>query len=363
MAQKTELPTEKKRKDSAKKGHSLKIKDFVTTVTLISGSYFLLHGIDFSRFIDCYTNILIDVSSVNINDFMLQMMYIFFWLSFPLIGICTLSGMIATLCQTRFTIATQALKLNFKALNPAEGLKRIFSMRTIKEFVKSLCYLMVFSCTCYNLIVNDLKHALVIHYAGIAQLIVSMQSLTVKAVTIFIAYSLVVLCADFIMEYFLHVKDLKMDKHEVKQERKESDGNPQIKSARRRAHQELLSGEEMAAVRKSSVIMVNPTHISMAIYFNPELAPLPFIALRASNFKARAVLVYAEKIGIPVVRNIFLTRRLYKSYVQHSFISLNDDDLMAIMDILIWLRQVEITGMENGIPSSDVKNDEHPINQ
>ncbi|CCO82233.1 Flagellar biosynthetic protein flhB [Erwinia amylovora Ea266] len=98
-------------------------------------------------------------------------------------------------------------------------------------------------------------------------------------------------------------------------------------------------------------------------FFNPELAPLPFIALRASNFKARAVLVYAEKIGIPVVRNIFLTRRLYKSYVQHSFISLNDDDLMAIMDILIWLRQVEITGMENGIPPSDLKNDEHPMNQ
>lgn len=97
-----------------------------------------------------------------------------------------------------------------------------------------------------------------------------MLSLTVKAVTIFIAYSLVVLCADFIMEYFLHVKDLKMDKHEVKQERKESDGNPQIKSARRRAHQELLSGEEMAAVRKSSVIMVNPTHIAMAIFLIPN---------------------------------------------------------------------------------------------
>ncbi|AUX72543.1 EscU/YscU/HrcU family type III secretion system export apparatus switch protein [Erwinia pyrifoliae] len=358
MAQKTELPTEKKRKDSAKKGQSLKIKDFITTVTLISGSYFLLYGMDFSSFISYFSKILLNENSVNIDDFMLQMMYIFLQLSFPLIGVCCLSGIIATLFQTRFTIATQALKLNFKALNPVEGIKKIFSMRTVKEFIKSLCYLMVFLFTCYNFITNDLKHALVIHHAGIGQLIVSLLSLTVKAVTIFIAYSLFVLCADFIMEYFLHVKDLKMDKHEVKQEHKESDGNPQIKSARRRAHQELLSGEEMAAVRNSSVVMANPTHIAMAIYFNPQVASLPFIALRASNFKAKAALLYAEEIGIPVVRNVLLTRRLYKSYVQYSFISINDDDLMAVMDILIWLRQVEIAGMESAVPSSDVTSDE-----
>lgn len=91
--------------------------------------------------------------------------------------------------------------------------------------------------------------------------------------------------------------------------------------------------------------MANPTHIAMAIYFNPEVASLPFIALRCTNMKAKAAIAYAEKIGVPVVRNIPLTRRLYRTYSQYSFISLNDDVLIDVMDILIWLRQVETAGM------------------
>ena len=144
-----------------------------------------------------------------------------------------------------------------------------------------------------------------------------------------------------------------MDKHEVKQEHKESDGNPQIKSARRRAHQEILSGEEMAAVRNSRVVMANPTHIAIAIYFNPEVASLPFIALRCTNMKAKAAIAYAEEIGVPVVRNIPLARRLYCTYSQYSFISLNDDVLLDVMDILIWLRQVETAGMTQSSPHQE----------
>ncbi|CAO96944.1 EscU/YscU/HrcU family type III secretion system export apparatus switch protein [Erwinia tasmaniensis] len=341
MAQKTELPTEKKRKDSARKGQTLKVKDFTTTVILLSGSYFLCYGVNFDDFIFFYTGVLNDSESLNIDGFIMEMTSIFLKLVFPFIAICCLSGIAATLLQTRFNIASEGLKLNFKALNPVEGFKKIFSLRTLKECVKSVCYLGVFICTCYSLLDSDLKNILAIRNAGIVQLIVSMLSLTVKAVTVFAAWGALVLCAEFIAEYFLHVKDLKMDKYEVKQERKETEGNPQIKNARRRAHQEILSGEERAAIRNSSVVMANPTHIAVAIYFNPDVAPLPFIALRVTNFKARSAISYAEKIGIPVVRNIFLTRRLYRSYYQHSFISLNDRDLMLVMEILIWLRQVE----------------------
>lgn len=133
-----------------------------------------------------------------------------------------------------------------------------------------------------------------------------------------------------------------MDKHEVKQERKELDGNSEIKRARRRAHHEILSSEERTAIRNSEVIMENPTHIAVAIYFNMDVAYLPFISLRCSNMKAQAAITYAEKEGIPVVRDVKLARRLYNSYTAYSFITINDDELMAVMDILIWLRRVEL---------------------
>jgi len=266
-------------------------------------------------------------------------------LALPFIAVCTLVGFAATLLQTGFTLATEAIKLNFKALNPVEGIKKIFSMRTVKELVKSLCYLVVFAATCNSLIQQDLRQALTLYRADMPGMVAVWVAMAVKAVMVFIAWSIFVLLADLLVEYFLHFKDMKMDKHEVKQEHKESDGNPQIKSARRRAHQDLLSGEEMAAVRNSEVVLANPTHIAMAVYFNPEVASLPFIALRCTNLKAKAAIAYAEKIGVPVVRNIPLTRRLYHTYSQYSFISLEDEVLMDVMDVLIWLRQVEAAGI------------------
>lgn len=346
MAEKTEKPTNKRRKDSAKKGQTFKSKDLTTTLILLSSIYFLAHAMNFRSFTGLYSMLLLHGTTMSLNDFLTALIQVFFMMSLPFIAVCSAIGLAATLFQTRFSMATEAIKLNFKALNPVQGIKKIFSMRTVKELVKSVLYLIVFACACYYLIHNDLRPALAIYNGGIAELISTWVGLVVKAVVVFIACSIFVLIADFIVEYFLHFKDLKMDKHEVKQERKESDGNPEIKSARRRTHQEILSGEEKAAIRNSEVVMANPVHIAIAIYFNPEVAALPFIALRVTNLKAKAAIAYAEKNGVPVVRYIPLTRRLYHSYSQYSFISLNDDVLMKVMDILIWLRQVEVAGME-----------------
>ncbi len=355
MAEKTEHPTSKKRKDSSKKGQTFKSKDLITTAILLVGIHFLAYSMSFRDFTNFYIMMLTSNTQIGINDFLMALMRIFFMLSLPFIAVCTLVGFFATLFQTKFSIATEAIKLNFKALNPVEGVKKIFSMRTVKELVKSICYLFVFVGTCYSLIHNDLRQALTLYRADLAVLTECWVSLTLKAVLVFISWSAFVLIGDFIVEYFLHFKDLKMDKHEVKQERKESDGNPEIKNARRQAHQEILSGEEMAAVRNSEVVMANPTHIAMAIYFNPEVASLPFIALRCTNMKAQAAIAYAEKIGVPVVRNIPLTRRLYRTYGQHNFISLNDDVLMDVMEVLIWLRQVETAGMVPMDPADNEK--------
>lgn len=346
MAEKTEKPTDKRRKDSAKKGQTFKSKDLTTTVCLLVGIYFITHFLNFKDFISLYSMAMLHNSDMSISDFLIELTRVFFVMAFPLIAVFCITGFAMTLLQTRFSIATEAIKLNLKALNPIEGLKKIFSMRTIKELVKSMLYLVVFIATVYLLLKNDLKQALAVVHGGLNELITQWTALALKAVLTFMACSVIVLLADFMVEYFLHFKDLKMDKHEVKRERKENDGNPEIKGARKRIHQEILSGEEMSAIRNSEVVMANPTHIAIAIYFNPEVATLPFIAFRATHQKAKAAIAYAEKIGIPVVRDIPLTRRLYKTYRQYSFISLNDEALMGIMNILIWLRQVEVAGME-----------------
>lgn len=341
MAEKTEKPTAKKRRDSAKKGQTFKSKDLISTLVIMAGVFYLAAGVDFRPFIALYRMALLHSQSMSVEQYLTELAGIFFHLALPFIVVCCLVGACVTLFQTKFTLATESLRFNGKALNPIEGLKRLFSLRTLKELVKSMLYLGVLAATCYTLIVRELPNILTIYHGSIAQLILFWTRLTVKTVVFFIIWSLLLLVAEFMIEYFLYIKAMRMDKHEVKQERKELNGNPEIKIARHHAHREILNSDERSAIRHSEVVLANPTHIAMAIYLNLDVAILPFIALRCSNMKARAAIAYAEEIGIPVVRDIQLTRRLYKTYNAYSFISLNDQALMEVMDILIWLKEVE----------------------
>ena len=357
MAEKTEKPTHKRRKDSAKKGQSFKSKELITTTSLLVGATYLTYGLSFECFTSFYSMILTHGSRLEMGVFIHELIRIFIQITLPFFSICIFSGFATTLLQTKFVIATDAIKINFNALNPVEGIKKLFSMRTVKELVKAICYSIIFSCTCYTMVYHELRHVLVLFRGNTDLLITYSVSLILKSILIFISWSVFILLSDFIIEFFLHNKDIKMDKHEVKQEHKESDGNPEIKRARRQAHQEILSGEEKAAVRNSEVVMANPTHIAIAIYFKPDVASFPFIAFRGTNRKAKAAIAYAEKIGIPVVRNIPLTRRLYQTYSKYSFISLHDDSLIEVMNILIWLREVEIAGMESISSANQSLND------
>ncbi len=346
MAEKTEKPTEKKRRDSAKKGQTFRSRDLVATVVLVSGVFFLGSGMDFSPLIELYSMALLYNHKMTEAGYITQLTIVLLKMSLPFIILCVLTGFAATLLQTKFSIASEALRFNIKALNPIDGFKRIFSLRTVKEFVKSILYFFVLTATCYTLVSNELKNILMVYHGTLMQLITYWVSVTIKTILLFVLWSLLVLLAEFIVEYFLYIKEMKMDKHEVKQERKELDGNPEIKRARRRAHHEILSGEEKSAIRNSEVVMANPTHIAVAIYFNMDVALFPFISLRCSNLKAQAAIAYAEKEGIPVVRDVKLARRLYNSYSVYSFISINDDALLAVMDILVWLRRVEFEELD-----------------
>lgn len=341
MAEKTEKPTDKKRRDSAKKGQIFRSRDLVATTVLISGIFFLGSVMDFSPLVELYSMALLYNNKITEMDYITQLVVVLLKMSLPFIVICVVVGYATTLLQTKFSIASEALRFNIKALNPIDGFKRIFSLRTLKEFVKSLLYFAVLTGTCYTLISKELRSILMVYHGTLMQLVTYWVSVTIKAVLFFVLWSLLVLLAEFIVEYFLYIKEMKMDKHEVKQERKELDGNPEIKRARRRAHHEILSSEERSAIRNSEVVMANPTHIAVGIYFNMDVAYFPFISLRCSNLKAQAAIAYAEKEGIPVVRDVKLARKLYNNYSVYSFISINDDALMAVMDILVWLRRVE----------------------
>ncbi len=344
MAEKTEQPTEKKLRDSAKKGQTFKSKDLTAAIVLFCGIAFIGNGLSFLSFSELVKDILLYPGSIDIKHYIHTLMGIYFTIVLPVIGICLFSGALFALFQSKFQLATEAVKLDFNNVNPISGFKKIFSLRSVKEIIKALLYLVVFCTAIYVFYILYRREIFMIYRSSIVTLINEFISMGVTFVFIFLATSLLVLLFDALAEYFLHVKDQKMEKHEVKKEYKESEGNPEIKSARKQAHFELLSEQTKSNVASSEFVLANPTHIAIAIYFDPDVIELPFIAVRATNAQALAVIAYAQEVGVPVVRDVRIARNIYFSHQLYSFV--RDEALIDVMRILLWLKQVEFSGAD-----------------
>lgn len=343
MAEKTEKPTDKKIKDSAKKGQSYKSKDSVAAIVLIVSAFVFDGLISLEGLAALMKKIFLSPSNINIDNVLWAFFIVFIKILLPVLLVCFLAGTIVSLLQSRFRLATEAVKLDLTKLNPISGLKKIFSLNSLKELVKAILYLIVFIVSAAVFFYLWRHDIFMLYRTVINGMIKQWASLSTTFIMVFLAVALLIIVIDMITEFFLFIKNLKMEKQEVKKEYKDNEGDPHIKSARRSLHQEILSEEVKSSVRNSTFIMANPTHIAMLVYFDSDIAPLPFLFSKSRGLQAKAIIKYAETQGVPVVRDIPLARKIWRLYKKDSFI--DDSGLEEIMQIISWLIRVEFTQM------------------
>ncbi|WGL98618.1 EscU/YscU/HrcU family type III secretion system export apparatus switch protein [Arsenophonus sp. aPb] len=358
MAEKTEKPTAKKLRDSAKKGQSFKSKDLVSGCAYFAGTCVLGFYLEFDQFIYFYQHILLNPHNINPQSFINALISLFLSIVLPVIFISALAAIIPSLIQSKFILATEAIKLDFKKLDIVQGIKRLVDKRALKNLFKALLFLAIFISSCYFFIQSYQSTLLFTQRKTIWHIIYDWRILTLKFVSFFLLFSLPILFLDALCEYFLHHSEMKMEKHEVKREYKENEGNPEIKSARRGAHQELLNAETKQAIAQSSMILANPTHIAIGIYFDPDNSILPLVAVRMANQYALAVQAYAKEIGIPIVRNVKLARQIYHRYRLYETVV--KQDLLDVIDIFIWLKQVEMAAILENSPIETENSEQKP---
>ncbi|MFP2240070.1 EscU/YscU/HrcU family type III secretion system export apparatus switch protein [Pseudescherichia vulneris] len=336
---KTEQPTPKKKKEAAEKGQSFKSKDLIISCLILLGVQYLINTQDAVELMTLLRRVIENGFANDMEGYAKAVFWTGIKIFLPFLLLCIVASALPALLQTGFLLASKALKLNFSALNPVNGFKKLFSLRTVKDVIKSLLFLVSFVCAAI-MFWNTNK---VTVFAQVNTDVVNMFPIWAKLfgslVYLCLGCALMVLILDALAEYFLHMKDLKMDKQEVKREHKEQDGDPEIKSKRKELHMELLSDQVKSDIENSKVIVANPTHIAVGIYVNLEVVGIPFISVLETNQRALAVRAYAEKVGVPVVENIHLARRIYKTHRRYSFVSL--EELDEVIEVLIWLEQVE----------------------
>ncbi|WP_032115429.1 EscU/YscU/HrcU family type III secretion system export apparatus switch protein [Candidatus Arsenophonus nilaparvatae] len=338
-ANKTEKPTPKKLKDAAQKGKSFKSKDLVISCLIFLGCLYLTNYINFTAIIDVWANTLKNNHRITPLNYTFVLLFSALKIFLPFLFLCILIIMLTTMAQTGFKIATKVLKLDFNTLNPINGIKKIFNIRTIKGFIKTFLFILVFFIVTYIYWGNNKKIIFAQIYLNIQDVFLVWKTLLIDFIVILLLSSIIVLILDSVAEYFIHIKDLKMDKNEVKREHKEQEGNPEIKSKRKELHVEILSEQVKRDIKSSKFMIANPTHVIIGIYLNPQIVAIPMVSVLEKNQRALAARAYAEKEGVLVIENIALARRIYNTHQLYSFINL--EEIGEIIKILSWLQKVE----------------------
>ncbi|MBH3427332.1 EscU/YscU/HrcU family type III secretion system export apparatus switch protein [Pseudomonas alkylphenolica] len=338
-ASKTEKPTAKRLRDAARKGQTFKARDVLTSCMMLLGLAAMLNDTRLLEIMEVYRRILAGGLEDDLARYSASLLRLALELIVPVVVVCILGGAIPALLQSGFRLASEALKLNLGALNPINGFKKLFSVRTVKDTLKALLYLGCFALALC--IVWWQYRALLfaqLHASPLALLAIWGELLLALFLTILGCIVLVVVL-DALLEYWLFMREMKMDRHSVKREHKEQDGDPHIKGKRRQLHQELLNEQVRSDIRNSRMILANPTHIAIGIYFRPEVSLLPFISLIETNQRALAVRTYAEEVGVPVITDINLARRIFKTHRRYSFLQVQEVE--QVLRLLVWLEQVE----------------------
>ncbi|WDC12190.1 EscU/YscU/HrcU family type III secretion system export apparatus switch protein [Escherichia albertii] len=342
MANKTEKPTDKKLKDASKKGQILKSRDLTVSLIMLVGTLYLGYVFDVHHIMSILEYILDHNAKPDIWDYFKAIGIGWLKTIVPFLLVCMFTTILVSWFQSKMKLATEAIKLKFDSFNPINGLKKIFSLKTLKEFVKAILYI-VFFCLAIRVFWGNNKSLL---FKTLDGDIISLLSDWGEMLFLLVLYCLVsmiiILIFDYIAEYFLFMKDMKMDKQEVKREYKEQEGNPEVKSKRRERHQEILSEQLKSDVSNSRLMIANPTHIAIGIYFKPNLSPIPLISVRATNQVALAIRRYAQEIGVPVITDKKLARKIYATHRRYDYVSF--ENLDEILRLLLWLEDVENAG-------------------
>lgn len=343
-AEKTEQPTPKKIRDSREKGQVAKSKEVVATA-LTLGVFGFLYG--FSDYISEHIQNLILLPGIYayqpfnlaLNDIIEASLEEMFYIIIPYTLFTITIVIAAHLIQFGFIFSAESIKPEFKKINPVEGAKKIFSIKSLVEFIKSILKVTLLSILIWLIIVGNIADLLRMPICGINCIIPILGKLMFELMLIAGVGFIIISIVDYAFEHHQYIKEIKMTKDEVKREHKEMDGSPEIKQKRKQLHQEIQESNGQANVDRSSVLVTNPTHIAIGIYYEKGETPLPVITLKSKGKLALKLIEYARKKGVPVIQRIPLARSLDASSEEFEYIPA--DLIQPVAEVLRWLKTLE----------------------
>lgn len=233
-------------------------------------------------------------------------------LAAPLLGSVILA-LAAGFLQNGIVISAESMKPKFSKISPMSGLKKLFSMRTIVEFVKNLSKIAIVGTVAFMAVYPELHAIQSLPFGGGEAMLLFLAKLATR-LTVGVAIAMFFIALfDLLYQRFQHTKSLRMTKQEIKDEYKQSEGDPVIKQRLRALRQEKARQRMMAEVPKADVVITNPTHFAVALSYRPSEHKAPVVVAKGQDLIALKIKEIAEENGVPVIQNPPLARALFAS--------------------------------------------------
>ncbi len=317
--EKTEQATPKRAQEAREKGSVARSHEIPSVAVLLMGTmalYFIFPRI-YANFLEMTTGILsssgtMELTNENIYPFGVNIIKRIFFILSPFLFVIVSAGVASNILQVGFMFSAKSMELNLNRINPLEGVKRIISLNSLMELVKSSIKVIIVGYTAYVLIKREFYNFPLLIETDVPYIMSYSGRIVVRLLT-WTGGVLVILAAiDYGFKRWQHTKSLKMTKEEIKEEFKQMEGDPNVKSRIKALQLQMSRKRMMASVPTADVVITNPVHLAIAISYKREDMGAPKVVAKGAGLIAEKIKEIARANGVVVVENKPLARAIFK---------------------------------------------------
>ena len=319
--EKTEEPTAKKLEDARKKGQVMRSTEVVTAATLLAFFFMLKIFVRFigNRFMTSFRQTIGFISDYTSEPFTLNTARTIirgsFWniivAAFPIMIVGFVVTIVAIVFQVKWKVTAEPLKPKFDKFNPVTGMKRLFSKDKIMDLFKSIAKVVILAYVVYSYLKNQWPLIYKMYSYTLPQAIAVIGDTVINVGIRISALFAVIALFDLFYQKWKYHQDMMMSKQEVKDEYKNSEGDPKVKSQQKQRMQQASQRRMMQDLPNADVVITNPTHLAVAIKYDKDTNEAPVVVAKGADYLAQKIKDRARENAIEIVENKPLARMLY----------------------------------------------------
>ncbi len=346
--EKTEKATPKKKRDARKKGQVVQSKDIAGSMALLA--IFMILGIFSSYFLEeifsMLNAVLLVIGNVraisdmaSLSALWLSIITSMFKIILPILFVTLAIGVLLSYAQVGFLFTMEPLKFQLNKINPISGFKRLFSLKSLVELVKSIIRAAGVLYLAYGYVMSRINDLMKVSSLGINAAVILMWDIAYNIVLRAAIFLFVVAVADFVYKKWDNARQLKMTKQEVKEEYKMTEGDPFIKGKIKEKQRQMAMSRMMQEVPSADVVITNPTHFAVALSYDGEQTDAPMVVAKGKDLIAMQIKKIANEHEVPIVENKPLARALYANIDVGETIT--PDLFEAVADVLAYVYKIK----------------------